>query len=39
MKANLFLAVLVTAASVSDSAGSIHLLSRLAQAHPRITKT
>ncbi|MER6336670.1 IS5 family transposase [Streptomyces tendae] len=34
----LLLAVLVTAASVSDNAGGIHLLSDIAAAHPRITK-
>ncbi|OKK18950.1 transposase [Streptomyces sp. CB02488] len=34
----LLLAVWVTAASVSDNAGGIHLLSRIAKAHPRITK-
>lgn len=32
------LAVLVTAASVSDSAGGIQVLSRIAKAHPRVTK-
>lgn len=32
------LAVWVTAASVSDNAGGIHLLSRIAKAHPTITK-
>ncbi len=34
----LLLAVLVTAASVSDNAGGIHLLSDIAEGHPRITK-
>ncbi|MCX4524628.1 IS5 family transposase [Streptomyces sp. NBC_01551] len=34
----LLLAVLVTAASVSDNVGGIHLLSNIAAAHPRITK-
>lgn len=34
----LLLAVWVTAASVSDNAGGIHLLSNLAEAHPHITK-
>ncbi|MEU9804259.1 IS5 family transposase [Streptomyces sp. NPDC051000] len=34
----LLLAVWVTAASVSDNAGGIHLLSHIAEAHPRITK-
>lgn len=34
----LLLAVWVTAASVSDNAGGIHLLSRIAATHPRITK-
>lgn len=34
----LLLAVCVTAASISDNAGGIHLLSRIAKAHPRITK-
>nr|WP_168504430.1 IS5 family transposase [Streptomyces sp. S1D4-11]QIY93143.1 IS5 family transposase [Streptomyces sp. S1D4-11] len=34
----LLLAVWVTAASVSDNAGGIHLLSRIAAANPRITK-
>ncbi len=34
----LLLAVWVTAASVSDNAGGIHLLSHIAKAHPRITK-
>ncbi|MFE3946749.1 IS5 family transposase, partial [Streptomyces sp. NPDC059118] len=34
----LLLAVLVTAASVSDNAGGIHLLSNIAESHPRITK-
>lgn len=34
----LLLAVLVTAASVSDNAGGIHLLSDIVQEHPRITK-
>lgn len=32
------LAVWVTAASVSDNAGGIHLLSNIAKAHPRVTK-
>lgn len=35
---SLLLAVWVTAASVSDNAGGIHLLSNLAEAHPHITK-
>lgn len=30
--------MLVTAASVSDNAGGIHVLSHIAAAHPRITK-
>ncbi|GAA2454672.1 hypothetical protein GCM10010405_43150 [Streptomyces macrosporus] len=30
-------AVLVTVANVSDSAGDIHLLSRIADAHPQVT--
>lgn len=34
----LLLAVLVTAASVSDNAGGIHVLSSIAADHPRITK-
>ncbi|MGW8597984.1 IS5 family transposase [Streptomyces sp. NPDC055893] len=34
----LLLAVWVTAASVSDNAGGIHLFSDVAAAHPRITK-
>lgn len=34
----LLLAVCVTAASISDNAGGIHLLSRIAKAHPRITE-
>jgi transposase len=34
----LLLAVWVTAASLSDNAGGIHLLSRIAQTHPRIAK-
>lgn len=34
----LLLAVCVTAASISDNACGIHLLSRIAKAHPRITK-
>ncbi|MFI6893888.1 IS5 family transposase [Streptomyces sp. NPDC050256] len=34
----LLLAVWVTATSVSDNAGGIHLLSRIAKAHHRITK-
>ncbi|RAJ50811.1 transposase [Streptomyces sp. KhCrAH-43] len=34
----LLLAVLVTAAGVSDNAGGIHLLSDIAGAHPRVTK-
>ncbi|MCX4673020.1 IS5 family transposase [Streptomyces sp. NBC_01381] len=34
----LLLTVLVTAASVSDTAAGVHLLSRIAAAHPRITK-
>lgn len=34
----LLLAVLVTAASVSDNAGGIHLLSDIAEGDPRITK-
>jgi transposase len=34
----LLLAVLVTAASVSDNAGGIHVLSDIATDHPRITK-
>jgi len=34
----LLLAVCVTAASISDNAGGIHLLPRIAKAHPRITK-
>ncbi|MFE8968269.1 IS5 family transposase [Streptomyces albogriseolus] len=34
----LLLAVLVTAASVSDNAGGIHVLSNIASDHPRITK-
>ncbi|WP_240660305.1 IS5 family transposase [Streptomyces sp. WAC 01529] len=34
----LLIAVWVTAASVSDNAGGIHLLSHIAKAHPRITK-
>ncbi|ALC22124.1 IS5 family transposase [Streptomyces pristinaespiralis] len=34
----LLLAVLVTAASVSDNAGGIHVLSNIAADHPRITK-
>lgn len=34
----LLLAVLVTAASASDNAGGIHLLSDIAEGHPRITK-
>ncbi|MFF3404398.1 IS5 family transposase [Streptomyces sp. NPDC002659] len=34
----LLLAVWVTAASVSDNTGGIHLLSHIAKAHPRITK-
>lgn len=32
------MAILVTAASVSDNAGSIHLLSNIAEGHPRVTK-
>ncbi|MGX1267088.1 transposase [Streptomyces phaeoluteigriseus] len=35
---SLLLAVWVTAASVSDNAGGIHLLSHIAEAHPGITK-
>ncbi|SBV03895.1 Transposase DDE domain-containing protein [Streptomyces sp. MnatMP-M77] len=35
----LLLAVLVSAASVSDNAGGIHLLSNIAEGHPRVTKT
>ncbi|WP_331746056.1 IS5 family transposase [Streptomyces sp. NBC_00872] len=34
----LLLAVLVTAASVSDNTGGIHLLSQISKAHPRVTK-
>ncbi|MGW8777559.1 IS5 family transposase [Streptomyces sp. NPDC055796] len=34
----LLLAVLVTAASVSDNAGGIQVLSQIAKAHPRVTK-
>jgi transposase len=34
----LLLAVWVTAASLSDNAGGIHLLSRIADTHPRVTK-
>nr|WP_303715887.1 transposase [Kutzneria buriramensis]WKX16359.1 transposase [Kutzneria buriramensis] len=34
----LLLAVRVTAASVSDNAGGIHVLSRIAAANPRVTK-
>ncbi|MEU6935079.1 IS5 family transposase [Streptomyces sp. NPDC046374] len=34
----LLLAVLVTAASVSDNVGGIHLLSDIAASHPRVTK-
>ncbi|GAA3482382.1 hypothetical protein GCM10018966_069140 [Streptomyces yanii] len=34
----LLLAVPVTAASVSDNVGGIHVLSNIAAAHPRITK-
>ncbi|MFG2567433.1 IS5 family transposase [Streptomyces sp. NPDC048567] len=34
----LLLAVLVTAASVSDNAGGIRLLSNIAEGHPRVTK-
>jgi transposase len=34
----LLLTVLVTAASVSDTAAGVHLLSRIAAAHPRVTK-
>ncbi|GAA2356789.1 hypothetical protein GCM10010246_52670 [Streptomyces cuspidosporus] len=34
----LLLAVLVTAAGVSDNAGGIHVLSSIAADHPRITK-
>lgn len=34
----LLLAVWVTAASVSDNAGGIHLLSRIANANPHVTK-
>jgi transposase len=34
----LLLAVWVSAASVSDNAGSIHLLSRIAAENPRVTK-
>ncbi|MEU9858447.1 IS5 family transposase [Streptomyces sp. NPDC047974] len=34
----LLLAVLVTAASVSDNVGGIHVLSNIAADHPRITK-
>jgi molybdopterin biosynthesis enzyme len=34
----LLLAVRVTAASVSDNAGGIHLLSQIASASPRVTK-
>lgn len=34
----LLLAVLVTAASVSDNAGGIRVLSQIAQAHPQVTK-
>ncbi|MEU8547204.1 IS5 family transposase [Streptomyces roseoverticillatus] len=34
----LLLAVWVTAASVSDNAGGIHLLSRVAERHPAVTK-
>lgn len=32
------MAVLVTAASVSDNAGGIQVLSQIATAHPRVTK-
>jgi transposase len=34
----LLLAVLVTAASVSDNAGGIQVLSHISEAHPRVTK-
>ncbi|MDY0816235.1 transposase [Kitasatospora purpeofusca] len=34
----LLLAVWVTAASVSDNVGGIHLLSTIGTAHPRVTK-
>lgn len=34
----LLLAVLVTAANVSDNVGGIHVLSSIAADHPRITK-
>jgi transposase len=34
----LLLAVLVTAASVSDNAGGIQVLSQISKAHPRVTK-
>lgn len=36
--AGLLLAVLVTAVGVSDNAGGVHLLSSIAEGHPRITK-
>ncbi|WP_250293546.1 IS5 family transposase [Streptomyces atroolivaceus] len=36
--AGLLLAVLVTAASVSDNVGGIHMLSNIADSHPRVTK-
>lgn len=36
--AGLLLAVLVNAASVSDNVGGIHLLSNIAESHPRVTK-
>nr|WP_241266622.1 hypothetical protein [Streptomyces scabichelini] len=34
----LLLTVLVTAARVGDTAAGVHLLSRIAAAHPRIRK-
>lgn len=34
----LLLTVMVTAASISDTAGGVHLLTRIATAHPRVRK-